>query len=347
MEPITETIRVFETLFPGLHKCPFLVRHRNLSDFPIWLRSAADLYTLDSNTSEHLTITLIRPKEDLAFDQLLNVYRQVSAKIGLRTLLIADNLNPKFRPLLVKFRIPFVFKDQSIYAPELALVFKSLKSFGKEPSPKSSPIRGTIHPLSVKLVAAYLTNQIENEITLRELHRILLQRGAIVSTAKLSLVLNDLVQANILESVGKGPRKSFHFGDSKNIWRTLASTQISPFMRVLHGHYLPLDKRNYVLAGESALAKLSSLNEPKTMTIATTPSIYREMRSNSIAHDDISGPGVYIQVWKEDPRLFSLVSKINPIELYLSMRGDPDERIQIALQEMLSKYRLPLIEDQL
>lgn len=101
----------------------------------------------------------------------------------------------------------------------------------------------------------------------------------------------------------------------------------------------------YVLARESALSEFSDLNAPKALTIATTPTVNREMRSNAIPYGDFGGPGVYIQVWKEDPRLFAIDNNINPIELYLSMRDNPDERIQIALQAMLSRYELPLMEE--
>ncbi|MBI2607185.1 MAG: hypothetical protein HYW49_14005 [Deltaproteobacteria bacterium] len=345
MEVINEALRAFETLFPELRKEKLLVRQRNLSDFPVWLRGAVDIYTLARLRDDQPAVTLVRPKEELAFDQLLNVYRQVSAKTGPRTLLIADRLNPKFRPLLVKFRVPFVFKAESIFAPELALMFKRLRPFENDPRPGGSPVKEKLHPLSTKLLAAYLSNQLPRQITLRELHQTLTKAGAAVSPAKLSLVLRELVHADFVETVGKGPRKAFLFAEQKTVWGALASAQLAPFMRVVRDHYLPPNDHDFVLAGESALTDFSDLNAPAALTIATTPAIYRQMRSNAVPHGDFDGPGVYIQVWKEDPRIFAIEHKINPIELYLSMREHPDERVQLALQRMLLKYGLTLMEE--
>src|SRR3989344_4479158 len=169
MEAIGEALRAFETLFPELHKGKFVVTQRNLSDFPIWLRGTVDLYTilLDRQATDEQGVTLVRPKEELTFDQLLNVYRQVSAKTGPKTLLVADHLSPKFRPLLVKFRIPFVFKDESIFAPELALMFKRLRPFESDQRTEGSPVpvavREELHPLSTKLLAAYFSGQLPRQ----------------------------------------------------------------------------------------------------------------------------------------------------------------------------------------
>jgi hypothetical protein len=224
-------------------------------------------------------------------------------------------------------------------------MFKRLRSFENERRPEGSPVRAELHPLSTKLLAAYLSKQLPQQIPLRELHKTLIKAGATVSPAKLSLVLSELVHADFMKTVGKGPHKEFVFADQKTVWNALAEAEFSPFMRVMYDHYLPPKNDTYILAGESALADFSDLNAPAALTIATTPAVYRQVRAEGVPYGDFGGPGVYIQVWKEDPRIFSLEGKINPIELYLSMREHADERIQIALQKMLSKYGLTLMEE--
>jgi hypothetical protein len=346
---LDKNLRTLATLFPSVGSDGLVARQRDVSDLPVWLRGAAQVFIvrLPRHGNETQEITLVRPRARLTFDQLINVYRQICAKTGPNTLLVADEVSPKFRPLLVKFLIPFVFKDESIFAPELALMFRRMKNFAANESRAgasfSVPVKEELHPLGTKLLAAFLSGQLPRQIKLRELHRTLIGSGAKVSPAKLSAVLNELVNFELAETLGKGPRKAFVFVESKIAWAALPSIRLAPFMRTVHDHFLPEHESDFVLAGESALARYSSLNKPAALTIATTPAVHRQMRSTAVPHDDYSGPGVLIQIWREDPRAFCLGRNLNPIELYFSMREHSDERVQTALQQMLSQYELPLL----
>jgi len=334
-------LHAFQTLFPGLREGKFRLKAWNASPLPLWLRTAADIYKLDLGPlSGCPEIFLIQPKEDLAFDQLLNVYKQVSARTGPHTLLVADTLNPKHRPLLVKFQVPFVYRDESIFAPSLALMFNRLRPYELPERMEGRELKTELRPFSLKLASAYLTRQLPREFTLRLLHQRLVKAGASLSLAKLSSVVTELVQNGFVDAVGAGPTKSFRFGEPKKVWDALCSARLSPFMRVVHDHYLPPGKKDYVAAGETALAGYSELAEPSVRTIATQPAILRQMKSKGVPFGDFGGLGVYIEVWKQDPRLFSMAGKLNPIELYISMREHADERVQSALETMLSKYGL-------
>ncbi len=100
--------------------------------------------------------------------------------------------------------------------------------------------------------------------------------------------------------------------------------------------------RLYVVrAGESALSKYSELANPKTLTIGISSKNYQQLGFSS-SQKEILNTDIYVQVWKSDPKLFSVDGNLNPIELYFSMREHPDERVQSGLQMMLSKLDLEM-----
>jgi hypothetical protein len=98
-----------------------------------------------------------------------------------------------------------------------------------------------------------------------------------------------------------------------------------------------------VLAGESALAEYSDLASPKNPTIAVTIKTYRKLLEKVSAKE--LQKETYVQVWKEDPKLFAIKGNLNPIELYISMRDHADERVQLALKSMLKKYGLSPLKE--
>lgn len=329
-------IQVFEPFFPELGKGVYSIAKEDMSDFPIWLRSVLEVYSLNITNNDNML--LIKPKKtDLALDTLLNIYRLVSSKLGPRTILIADKLNPKFRPLLVKFKIPFVYKDKTIFAPNLGIIEKEMAKL-RTIDKRDTGLERKLHPLSIKLLSAYLTQQISKQTSLQQLHRALVQLGTSLSLSKLSYILKEMVDFGLMDVIGSGPAKEFRFKEPDMIWDILLSVPTSSYMKVIFTHYFDTKDQPYLLAGESALAEYSDLATPNQLTIAMSKQNYRIMQTSNTKHQDYDEKGLYVQIWNEDPHLFSIHNKINPIELYLSLKDVHDERVQTACEQMLKNY---------
>lgn len=336
MEDYRKVIQALQTLFPAWQG-DLELKENDLSAFPFWLRSAASVHTLRLPGGNE-RLTLIHPKTGLSFDQLMNVYRQVEQKTGAHTLLVADDINPKHRPLLVRSGIQFVYRDETIFAPNLALMFRKLRPYKQKDTTKGESLQHQVPPLALKLLSAYLTNQLPKTVSLQTLQRQLNQQKVKVSLAKLSLVMSELVHFGIVKTSGNGPKKLFVFLEPNEAWTTLGNARISPIMKPMQLPQFKTTGVEHVLAGESALAEYSDLASPKNPTIAVTTKTYRKLLER-VSTKELQRE-TYVQVWKEAPELFAIKGNLNPIELYISMRDHGDERIQLALKSMLKKYGL-------
>ena len=49
-------------------------------------------------------------------------------------------------------------------------------------------------------------------------------------------------------------------------------------------------------------------------------------------------PKIRIEIRKEMPGLFSIAGYLNPVEIFLDLRNNQDERIQISLGQMMNKW---------
>ncbi|MCQ2062922.1 MAG: hypothetical protein MJY99_06240 [Fibrobacter sp.] len=118
------------------------------------------------------------------------------------------------------------------------------------------------------------------------------------------------------------------------------SNLINPVQKniVVERNHLPV---NSLLAGESALSKLSLLGGPTRDVYACAPRFVLP-KSEDFTNDAKwldSVDLVNVQIWKYDPAKFAVNGTVDPVSLYLSLRDSYDERIQSSLDEMMGNVR--------
>lgn len=312
-----------------------------LKGLPVWIKESIQLYDFPLE-GLGAPLYLVVPKENITLEHLTRIYRQLAEKLDAHIIVIADHMPPKHRPLLVKYRIPFIYKDESIFAPELGLKFGKLKKFEPKLKFDLENKKETLTPFALKIVAGLLTNKIPQEFTHKFLHQKLSEQTKL-SSSKLNPTLNELAANGFLLIQGSGPTKTYIKNEIQKIWEKTLATSFAPFFREVQTNYIPNARSAHSIAGETALAHYSNLASPKQTTVAMTAgafrSVYQGKLKDTIPYGDFDKPSV-VQIWKEDPHLFSSDGVLNPIEVFFSMRNHPDDRVQIALDEMLNTYGL-------
>jgi len=292
-----------------------------LKGLPVWIKESIQLYDFPLE-GLGAPLYLAVPKENITLEHLTRIYRQLAEKLDAHIIVIADHMPPKHRPLLVKYRIPFIYKDESIFVPELGLKFGKLKKFEPKLKFDLENKKETLTPFALKIVAGLLTNKIPQEFTHKFLHQKLSEQAKL-SSSKLNPTLNELAANGFLLIHGSGPTKTYTKNETQKIWETALTTSFAPFFREVQTNYIPNDRSAYSIAGETALAQYSNLASPKQTTIAMTAgefrNVYQGKRKDTIPFGDFDKPSV-VQIWKEDPHLFSSDGVMNPIEVFFSMQ---------------------------
>lgn len=314
-----------------------------LSGVPVHITQAFSGYQVGVGEPEQYELLLLTPKRELAFDQIMSALRFVrNLREGMIPVLIADDVNPKFRPLLVREKVPFLYKDKTIFIPEIGLKGE----IGKMMKMRTNQGLGLkdaqleLKPLALKIIAGYLTDQVPAAFSQGSLFDKVKNKAG-VSRTKFSEAIRDLVRFELLGSHGLGPKKEYHFFDKLQVWSAIGKIPVGKLFRVVQVEHLPKTNGDYTFAGETALSNFSNLADSKKKTIAVTSKIFKELKGS----DQIQGGlgGVTIQVWKEDPKLFAIKNSLNPIEVYFSLKHEVDDRVQIALQEMLREYDIEMV----
>ncbi len=342
MEPldIERNLRALHGIYPDeMPAKPIPLPIEHLKGLPVWMRE--NIRILEIPMKGMNAIYLVIPKPRVAFEHLMRIHQLLQEKLGPLVLIIADRMPPKHRPLLVKFRIPFIYKNESVFVPNLGVKIGKLNRFEDQLTPELAPKKEEITPFAFKLLAGILTNQVPQEFTQKHLLE-KLQDQTKISASKLSPALIELTGRELLNAHGAGPTKAYTQENHQSIWEKLLSLTIAPLFKEIEANYLPRPLKEYVIAGEVALAEYSNLARPNRNVIAVTTG---EFRQTFQAVNNKNQPldfqeTTLVQVWKEDPTLFAVNGIQNPIEVYFCLQRNTDERIQLSLDEMLEKYGL-------
>ena len=80
------------------------------------------------------------------------------------------------------------------------------------------------------------------------------------------------------------------------------------------------------------------LSADKYKSFAMSSETYKEFkREHKIIGEDERFGNIKLEIWAYDPITLSKDYLVDPFSLYLSLKNDPDERVHISLNEMMSK----------
>lgn len=250
---------------------------------------------------------------------------------GLRSLFVLDALALRQRRRLIEGKIPFLCPDNQLYLPDLGLDLRE--------QVKATPKKvAQLAPAAQVLLLACLHRKIIPGETFTGV-----SLGAKFGYTKMTMAraLDELRQFQWVETEGnrQTSRHRFVIGGQK-LWE-----QARPRLRS------PVTKRLYLeewfrgekfKAGESALEELTLLGSPRRATWAVTPKRWKTLQHEPGAHliPEAAKDNAHaeFELWRYDPALLATASSVDVLSLALSFQDHPDERIQMAVDEVLRKF---------
>ncbi len=153
-----------------------------------------------------------------------------------------------------------------------------------------------------------------------------------ISKARSELEANQLCDVT---RKGKEMRLRFPYS-SQELW-----DKAEPLLRtpLLKQHWIQWGKpaQDVKRAGVSALSQFSNLADDATPRFALKKQGFLRLLEQGELYGcpDRHEADACIEAWSYDPTLLSDEKTVDPLSLYLSLRDNPDERIQSALTDMM------------
>ncbi|ERL20541.1 transcriptional regulator, MarR family [Oribacterium sp. oral taxon 078 str. F0263] len=246
--------------------------------------------------------------------------RKAGSLAGVPLVLVLQTCLPRQRESLIRAGIPFIVEGTQIFLPFMGIALREKYS-------RPAEFRTQLTP-SAQVVFLHLLYGAKNKILLRDVAKELNLTAMTASRA-----VRQLEDAGMLKTQKEGVHKIILMtNQGQALFRKAESFLLSPVGRKL---YVTKDKafENCLKAGYLALSECSMLSAPRTNVYAVNNLPAEYMEEMTDADQDTQ-----IEQWIYDPCLFEKNGSVDPISLYLSLRDDPDERVQEALDTMMSDF---------
>jgi len=309
------------------------VRFLNENDEVKFPRYISNLYNWQTVEILGYKCALINLKYDrLMVENLIKHLKVLSEGIEAQPILVLNQLNPEQRERLISNKIPFVVSKSQLFLPFVFMDFRKEILERKDISLQFTP--------ATQLIFLYVFYHNEEKFIAKDISTF-----CKVSIMTVNRSLSTLLEFGIIEKVGYAKNVVYKkIKPKKEMFEICKENLINPIRKKAYisqqeSIYI---NTNLVPAGEYALSRLGMLTEKGTKQYAIDNETYKElMRYNKkISYIDwIDINHIELEIWKYDPKLIenNLEFSVDWLSLYLSLRDEEDERIQIELNLLLEK----------
>lgn len=242
---------------------------------------------------------------------------------------MAESLPTYVRKRLIEKGIAFVIPNVQMYLPALGMDLRPRagrkKSFSAE----------RFSPATQVVLIYWLLGRINGSVTPLALSK---QLG--YSAMTMSRALDELESLKVAEVKRSGKERLLTFlGERQKIWQQVLPQLRNPITHTVRILEKDLQQQNVLPAGVTALSNITLLNKPVYPEYAITRDAWKVMKEKGIDTIPIDEPGTcLLQVWCYNPKVLEVDGNVDPFSLYLSFKNETDERIEIALDEMMERY---------
>jgi hypothetical protein len=255
--------------------------------------------------------------------------------LGEEPVLVLPELEPYERQRLLYWEIPFLIPGSQTYIPQAMIDLReSRRTTLSYPTGRS----GAFSPPAQVMLLYHLyfgSNGIDS------LSDWASRLG--YSMMSMSRAQSELADRDLCEPLRHGRQLKILFPDSKaELWKKAQSMLFNPVMKRFMALPPDMDRVSLALSGLSALAHYSGIGPGRVRTYALTGDELRQAREAGRIrpHPIVDEDDILLEKWKYPPTLLSEIESVaDRLSVYLSMKDDPDERVQAALREVEESMR--------
>jgi len=244
-------------------------------------------------------------------------------RFGRPCVFVSVAMNSTNRQRLIQQRVPFIVPGNQMFLPPLGIDLR-------EHFFKRCPVHSEVEPLS-PAAQALVIHCLNTRVPRYSLLDLTLSLSYSKMTA--SRVADELEAAGLLKTERLGKARVLDFPEPRQLWDQAQPRLASPVRKILTLERNAVDLDGFILSGESALARYSTLNPPGRPVIAMSGGEWKGLQDKGVRPLDFGD--IEVEVWKYDPRRLARGNAVDPFSLSLRFRGAQDERVEAAVEEMM------------
>ncbi len=275
------------------------------------------------------TAVFLQEEADFKPVQFIKHMRQIPLVEPDGVCVVAHSLPTYVRKRLIEKGVSFIIPGVQMYLPALGMELRSRVARKKAQSVER------FSPATQVVLIHWLLGHIEGAVT-----PLALSKRLWYSAMTMSRVVDELVVTKVIQVERAGRERLATFSENrKDIWEQAFPRLRNPIIQVVRLFEDKLPRKNVVVAGTTALSSWSMLNEPAHPEYAISREAWKALEKTGVDLIPVEEPGTcLLQVWCYDPKMLEVDGRVDPFSLFLSLQDTDDERIEMALDEMMGQY---------
>lgn len=314
------------------------ISNKFLGNLPMYITQAYKLYDAILFDKNIVLVEQIN-EDDFSILQTEKHLQLIRNGMGKTVVLVLEKLQSYNRKRLIEKGINFIVPDKQLFLPELLINLN--ESYAQ---PKTKLKNKSLMPSSQFLLLFHIIHRNNNwkieGHSFKEIAKKLDYTPMAVSYA-----VDDLKNHELIEVTGE-KEKYIKFNIQRSeLWQIVEQENLlsNPVLKTVFVDELPYNV--FMLkANASALPEYTSINPSKQHYYAIDKTKFYELQKNNALLNANDREGKFaIEVWKYNP--VTLLDEfpvnntvVDPLSLYLSLKDNQDERVEMALEQIIEKY---------
>jgi len=282
-------------------------------------------YTMEFNNQSLCVIQAKNKQDSLTPLKYKQITKQTEILVGMPVVVILDSLTYYERERLINQGVYFIISDKYAFLPSLIVNVQAKKK--DKSASKLTPVAQYV------LLYYLLSEKTKEEYTIKDLEQIMPYNYVALARAVANLEDCKLCNTEIKDNTGI---KYIRFGSYKReLWTKAQSYLSSPVKKVLYCDAIP--EGDFSISGVNALSQYSHLNSEEYETSAIWDKLFNP---SGAQYNEVEGLNK-IEIWKY-PTTMPFLSNHNVVDklsLYLSMKDEPDARIEKELEIIIEEMK--------
>jgi hypothetical protein len=300
----------------------------NSGDMPYFFSRQYALYRLIVGRAAFTAVFLLQEDEFKPAQFNKHLAQVPSIEVD-EACVVAHSLPTYVRKRMIEKGIAFVIPKVQMYLPSLGMELRP------RPGRKKPVSVERFSPATQVVLIHCLLGRVQGAVSPLELSKQLRYSAMTMSRALDELESTQIAQ---VERVGRERLVTFT-GDRRAIWQEAIPRLRNPISHTVRIIEHDLHQQDALRAGMTALSTRSMLSEPTNPEYAASRDTWKAMKKAGVENIPLEEHGTcLLQVWCYDPKVLKVDGQVDPFSLYLSLQNETDERIEMAIEEMMERF---------
>ncbi len=259
-----------------------------------------------------------------------NFAELLTSHLGEPAVLVLPALATHIRQGLIRLGRPFIVPGSQTFLPTALIDLRERQPAPRLPAPKS------LSPAAQSVLLYHLEHETVHHQPLQKI-----AETVGYSPNMLAKVKHELEAAELCEPIrdGRVVLLRFHF-ERRDLWEKALPWLASP-VRATHWVRWENPPHGILLAGITALSRMTMMADDRVPVHALGHRDHRAALENGDYRicADREEATARLEVWNYSPKLLTIrPDTVDPLSLYLTLKDDPNERIQDQLETLIERF---------